>query len=770
MYLVSNYQKAIKYNNHCFIFHSHFMKKTVFLLLFCAVVSAFGASAESVRQKCNGFTFDRLRPVLSNPAINKSESMLKTGTVKFPFSTKNSTVYVQLLVNTESDNVQLFGGEKISSLQSVMAVRIPIDNVKEFIEQNSVKFVEISQKYKITLDESRKEIGADRVQNGSGLPRKLTGKGVIVGVFDTGIDFKHPDFSTEAGTRIQYLWDMSDETGTPPSNFDWGSEYKKSDIDNTPQNVAEKDLNGHGTHVAGTAVGNGRGNASMMGIATEADLIVVKGSRKVEGDGFEDVDILAGCQYIFEKAKELGKPAVINLSLGTILGSHDGGSVLEMALTQMSVPGNIIVVAAGNDGLLPIHAGTEYGAGENIECLINAIDLCTFFEDLCPDIPGIALTAADVWYQGNTMDSIFVGIYLPGGGSGLQFAKEIGVKVGEAIENSPIDINGTIIAYISIDAVTVNNPNNGDGNAFITISNNGNGTQQFLGYPWSLRFKTKEAGKLDLWAGIPNSENSPLKGRYTTFGGNNSMTIGKPASAKKVISVGSYVTKNEWTSKTGQQSGSNLTLGVISTFSSLGPTRDGRVAPMVTAPGEIIFAAASSDMNQDDKQNIITPDGKYYGISGTSMATPHVTGVIAMLLQAKPNLSFEDVETLIKEWSRKDERTGDDLPNNTWGYGKIDAYFFALNTLISSIEENFGNDMYSIHPNPAHDNITIASDDNEMILSVSIADITGNVVYTISDAKTSKLTIPVNGFTSGIYSTTVKTAKGIRNGSFTVFK
>lgn len=746
------------------------MKKTIFLpLLLCVVISAFAGTEGTVRQKCNGFTFDRLRPVLTISANNKSELMLKTGTVKFPFGVKNSTVYVQLLVGVESPQVQLFGGELISATKSVMAVRIPVDNLKEFIEQNNVRFVEISQKYTITLDESRKEIGADRVQQGNGLPRKLTGKGVIVGVFDTGIDVKHPDFSTEAGTRIQYLWDMSDETGTAPAKFDWGTEYKKTDLDNSPQNVNQKDINGHGTHVAGTAVGNGRGNSSMVGIANEADIIFVKGTRDVEGKSFEDADILAGCQYIFDKAKELGKPAVINLSLGTILGSHDGSSAMEVALSEMSVPGNLIVVAAGNDGLLPIHAGTDYAANENIECLLTPINLCQYFENFCPDIPGIALTAADVWYKGGTMDSVFVGLYTQGGG-GLQFVKEIGVKVGEGIEDSPLALNGNTLAYVSIDALTMQSPNNGDGNVSITISNNGSGSELFLGFPWSIRFKTKESGKLDLWAGIPNSENSPITGRYTTFGGNTAMTIGKPASAKKVISVGSYVTKNEWVSKTGSQSGNNLTLGVISGFSSKGPTRDGRIAPMVTAPGEIIFAAASSDMNQDDKQNIITPDGKYYGISGTSMATPHVTGVIALLLQAKPNLTFEEVENLIKEWSRKDERTGDDLPNNTWGYGKVDAYFFALNTLISSVEHEFDNQVSFIHPNPANDMITIDMNTAENILSVSIADITGTIIYTNSENVVSKLTVPITEFSSGLYYASVKTQKGIITKPFTIIR
>ncbi len=754
------------------MFHNQYtghMKKLLLVIFALSIYVSHAGTEMYYRTKCNALTFDRLRPVLTISANNKSEQMLKTGTVKFPYGVKNSTVYVQLLVGVESPQVQLFGGEIISATKSVMAVRIPVDNLKEFIEQNNVRYVEISQRYTTTLDESRKEIGADKVQLGTAMPKKLNAEGVIVGVYDTGIDFKHPDFSDDKGTRILYLWDMSNNNGTAPKNFNWGSEYKKSDIDNSPNSILQKDVNGHGTHVAGTAAGNGRGNSTMVGIAPKADLIIIKGTRSATEDSFEDADIIAGCQYIFEKAKELGKPAVVNLSLGTLLGPHDGTSALETALAELITPGNLITVAAGNEGTYPIHAGTDYSANENIECMIQPINVCELFENFCPDIPNIFMTAADVWYAGGSIDSIYVGAY-GSGQTGLKILGEAGIAVGNGIQNVPVVANDKTLGYVSIDASTVNSPGNNDGNILIRISNNGDENIDITAQPWTYRFKTKTEGNIDLWTGIPIPESSSIQGLYRRFGGNNAMTIGTPASAKKVISVGSYVTKNEWNSKSGSQSGNNLTLGVISGFSSRGPTRDGRIAPMLTAPGEIIFAAASSDMNQDDKQNIISPDGKYYGISGTSMATPHVTGVIALLLQAKPNLSFEEVENLIKEWSRKDERTGDDLPNNTWGYGKVDAYFFALNTLISSVENEFDNQVSFIHPNPANDVITIDMNTAENILFVSISDITGTLIYTKSENIVSKLTVPITGFSSGLYYASVQTKRGIITKPFTIIR
>lgn len=725
------------------------MKKLLLILFVLSIYISQANTESSLRSKCNALTFEKLKTVFAINNNSKSEHMLNTNKVRFPFVQKNSTVYVQLLVRVDAQPLQLYGGEVISSTKSIMAIRIPIDNLEVFMAQDAVQSVEVSQKYTKQMDESRKEIGADKVQLGTGMPKKLNGEGVIVGVYDTGIDIKHPDFSDDNGSRILYLWDMSNNGGTAPKSFNWGSEHKKSDIDNSGATISEKDKNGHGTHVAGTAAGNGRGNSAMMGIAPKADLIIVKGTRSETEDSFEDADIIAGCQYIFEKAKELGKPAVVNLSLGGLLGPHDGTSALETALTELVAPGNLIIVAAGNEGTYPIHAGTEYSAEENIECIIQAINVCELFENFCPDIPNIFMTAADVWYSGGSIDSVYVGAY-NFGQSGLDLVGETGIAVGNGIENVPIIVNDKTLGFVSIDASTVNNPGNNDGNILIRISNNGEENIDIAAQPWTYRFKTKSEGKIDLWTGIPIPESSPIEGLYRRFGGNNNMTIGTPGTAKKLVSVASYVTKNEWESKNGQQSGNNLTLGVLSTFSSKGPTRDGRIAPLVSAPGEIIFSALSSDVDQTNKENIISTDGKYMGLQGTSMATPHVTGVVAMLLQAKPNLSYEEVENLIKEWSRKDERTGDNLPDNGWGYGKIDAYFYALNTLVSSIDNNMENTpVLRLHPNPATDNITVQTSVTEGTTNLIISDYTGKTIREVQ--LNGSTTITTKDLTSGIY-------------------
>ncbi|MEA5559559.1 S8 family serine peptidase, partial [Nodularia spumigena] len=178
-----------------------------------------------------------------------------------------------------------------------------------------------------------------------------------MGVLDSGIDFDNDDFSdSEGGTRIQFLREYAYDAELEPITKDW----TKAEIDANPSAVTEKDgygSGGHGTHVAGSATGNGSMNADYMGVAPEADIIFVKGDRSENSDeGFSDDDII-GVAFIFEKAAELGKPAVVNLSLGGNYGPRDGTSLSEQFLTQLTGVGKIVVAAAGNEGFDWLHSG-----------------------------------------------------------------------------------------------------------------------------------------------------------------------------------------------------------------------------------------------------------------------------------------------------------------------------------------------------------------------------------------------------------------------------
>lgn len=272
----------------------------------------------------------------------------------YPFEVKDNKVYVNLLVEVNPEqNLSTNNFHIVSRSGTVLHMKTEITNINDVLGDPAIARVAIGRRYRLHLDSARAMSKVDLAHYGNSLPRSYTGKGVLIGIFDTGIDLLHPDFKTENGTRILYLWDMGEEfSPRPPQGYDWGREYTKTEIDANLDSIFQKDLVGHGTNVAGIAGGNGRARHKFVGFAPEADLIIVNGNRNGSMSSFTDADILAACNYIFSKAEELGKPCVINLSLGNIFGSHDNEDLLGKALSNLvsEKKGRAIVASAGNEG------------------------------------------------------------------------------------------------------------------------------------------------------------------------------------------------------------------------------------------------------------------------------------------------------------------------------------------------------------------------------------------------------------------------------------
>jgi hypothetical protein len=248
--------------------------------------------------------------------------------------------------------------------------------------------VEIPRELEPTLDVTIPDINADDVHAATQPPYppgSSTGAGVVVGIVDTGIDYNHGDFKNGSTSRITRIWDQTDGAGPAASGFGYGSEWTQAQIE--AGTARERDNDGHGTHVTGIAAGNGSASGYVYtGTAPEAEIMFVK------TDFLED-SIIDAVSWVQVRAGS--KPSVVNLSLGSQFGPHDGTGDLDLAMNALSGPGAIIVAAAGNDRDSDIHAEAvvSVSATQEFDLVIP-----NFNND---GIPETDLLFLDGWYPGN---------------------------------------------------------------------------------------------------------------------------------------------------------------------------------------------------------------------------------------------------------------------------------------------------------------------------------------------------------------------------------
>ena len=253
------------------------------------------------------------------------------------------------------------------------------DRIDELAGLPEVDFIEKPKSLYFQADVGRQVSCIDTVQRA---PYDLSGRGILVGIVDSGIDYENPDFRNEDGsTRIVSLWDQS-MPGNPPAGYAAGSEFTREDINAALEKstsggfpglstgaVLSRDMSGHGTAVAGIAVGNGRGSEGRMyrGAAPEAELIIVKmGTPRPEGFP-RTTELMMGVDYVIRKALELRKPVAVNISFGNTYGSHDGTSLVERFLNDISDTWkNVICIGSGNEGTTAGHAAGRAGDEEEV--------------------------------------------------------------------------------------------------------------------------------------------------------------------------------------------------------------------------------------------------------------------------------------------------------------------------------------------------------------------------------------------------------------------
>lgn len=740
-------------------------------------------AAETAINKMNAATVSKLESAKKYSLMTNSINDIKK--VQYPYFVKDNQLFVNLLVQVSSSEAEIqmkeLGCQIMSHTSTIYSIKAPANAIDKLSGLSSINAIEASRSYKVDLDSSKKAMNAENVTAANVTPTNIIGgEGVLVGILDTGIDFVHPDFLNADGTtRVLKLWDMSDSSNIGPEgyeNFKWGKEYTKYNIDNEPANVKQVDRVGHGTHVTGIAAGGGKVDPKFRGIAYGSDILYVKAVRDDSAPVAYDADIIVGCEYLVKEAKKLGKPIVINLSLANSLGSHDGKSLLSLAISELSGPGAVFSVAAGNDGYMPFHAGGKVQADTLLEFPIFPNNVCWAAGseiDMC-DNPDVYCTLADFWYSKDLIDSVFVLAYDIESQNNenplLISRKSFPIGINAKNETVFSDAGAPIALIDYTGAVTYYNANNA-GNLKIEIHNNADTSIHIEKYLWSIVIKTKNTGRIDLWGTFPISEARKFKSIWETeiLRADNKMTVGSPGDADSVICVGAFTTKNSWTDIQNNLHNNDWVIGDIADFSSCGPTRDDRILPLIAAPGSIIFSAKSKDSDPDSTR--LLPGGNYVGMNGTSMATPHITGAIALMLQINPMLGYTEIADVISKTAIKDNFTTT-TRNNTFGCGKINVQG-AIDYLMakSGVDYVYANDV-KVYPNPAINNVNFglnsSFDTDNITLSVynSIGEkVSENLKYSVNGTN---LSLDISSFSSGIYNVECMNSKSIAKFRFVV--
>ena len=530
----------------------------------------------------------------------------------------------------------------------LMTARCPLGLLNALLSMPEIERISISEPCFRLLEQSAIDVGLPSIRT---VPPPdftgQTGEGVLIGIVDTGVDLEHPDFLNPDGTtRLVSVWDQT-VNGAPPSGFTYGTEWSSAQID--AGTATETDPQGHGTHVLGTAGGDGSatGNGvpafTYVGVAPEADLCVVK-------TNFGTTAIIDGVNYIFQRGAALGKQTVVNLSLGSQQGPHDGTFGFDMMVNALTGPGKIVVASAGNNQQDDIH-GQVFASGSPATMTLAVPTYAP------KGGPGNDYLLFSGWYEG--ADQISLTITTPNG----HMIGPISSGNGASLNSPDGQINFN-------NATTP--PSNGDHEIYIEIydaqANRAPepGTWTFTFTPVSIG----STGRVDMYTFVSNL--GPGARARWVQGLQEDGVIGTPGTADQVITVGAHTTKECWDSIDGEgYCWTPLqTLQAIAPFSSLGPRRDGVLKPDLTGPG---FGVASSKSQHYNPQvALVVPDGVHYVEAGTSMSAPHVTGAVALLL-AQPAWSGSSpaaIKARLQQTTRADSFTGA-VPNKAWGSGKL---------------------------------------------------------------------------------------------------
>lgn len=614
------------------------MKKNIFLLimLFCTSSSYTQTVERTYNAKISASTVSRM----------KEQAQTRSST-----STGMINVYLRLSPNADMERLASDYGIRFNvGYDNVYTALVPVSSIDRMAVDDDILYIDAGHEVHSMMDEARKYTHVDEVHQGISLPSAYKGNGVLVGIVDAGFDFTHPNFRNKDGKcRIEAVWDQNNFMSTD-SEYGYGKEYRTADEVAAAKRDMELSGDTHGTHVAGIAAGSFDG--PYTGVAPEADIVLVSTNKTEQG-------IIDGIDYLVKYAEKKNRPISINLSIGTVLGYKDGTDDFTILIDNImkDEEGKILSIAGGNEGDRRSTLAGTFGDGHSIvksywePPSYNSDNL--FIQGEKGSDYLLTVTLKDTVTDNTVFEKTISSSY-----SQTLFFENFGTTTGT---------NGRL-------AVTVaENPANG--NPHISLSMN---YDKPANEAWQIALSS-EKGRYMANSDYGEFSSGNAEG-YSD--GTNEYSIATTATGFNTIAVGAYVSKNTYMDLTGATHNPGWTLEEAYPLTGKGPTYDGRIKPDVTAPGAAVVSSFSSYAGtyyvkpEDKVYEYADPvnNKKYtWGVaSGTSMATPVVTGTIALWLEADPSLTTEDIRDIIRKTSAMDKFTGS-TPNGVYGYGKIDA-------------------------------------------------------------------------------------------------
>ncbi len=555
------------------------------------------------------------------------EEREKSGELEVGFNQLEETW--DIIVKYHGDLLQVLGeGIQAELLMGNYAIlTVPESRLNSISQLSEVEYIEKPKRLYFALNQGKRASCIPEVQVESPY---LKGEGVIVGIIDSGIDYFHNDFRKEDGsTRILALWDQTvapdpEKGWNPPQGSYLGTEFTKEKINQALEEktraaayeiVPSRDLSGHGTAVAGIAAGNGReSRGTYRGVAPESSLLVVKLGNPGPNSFPKTTELMRALNYVIKKALELEMPVSINLSFGNTYGSHTGTSLIETYINNISnIWKNVICIGSGNEGAAGGHVGGKLTRRRDVELVVSP------YEDAF---------SVQIWK--NYTDEIGIMVIAPNG-------EELAIT-----KNISLPFRASLLGVELLIYYGEPSPYSGDQEIYIDFLPK---DQYITSGIWKIRLEPVQIVEGSYRLYLP-SENSLQTGtRFLLPTSDMSFTI--PSTAANAITVGAY----------------NSLYESYADFSGRGYVgMEGMSKPDLVAPGVNIMSTKSQ--------------GRYESVTGTSFATPFVTGGAALLMEwgivrgNDPFLYGEKVKAYLRKGARPLPGFTE-YPNPQVGYGAM---------------------------------------------------------------------------------------------------